>query len=64
MVVFHEKHGRRHAHVVWSRINIEEMKAVQMSFDHERLKVLSRELFIEHGWKMPRGHVISEERDP
>lgn len=27
-VVFHEKHGRRHAHVVWSRINPETMQAV------------------------------------
>ncbi|MDF2368876.1 hypothetical protein [Sneathiella sp.] len=63
-IVFHEKEGRRHAHAVWSRIDIEEMKAIQMSFDHSKLKTLSRELFLEHGWKMPRGLVNSEERDP
>jgi len=63
-IVFHEKEGRRHAHTVWSRINIDEMKAVQMSFDHKKLNALSRELFIEHGWKMPRGLANSEERDP
>ncbi len=28
-IVFHEKEGRRHAHVIWSRIDIEKMKAVQ-----------------------------------
>ncbi|MEZ5814391.1 MAG: relaxase [Alphaproteobacteria bacterium] len=63
-IVFHEKNGRRHAHCVWSRIDIQEMKAVQMSFDHKKLNALSRELFIEHGWKMPRGLANSEERDP
>ncbi len=63
-IVFHEKEGRRHAHAVWSRIDIEEMKAIQMSFDHTKLKTLSRELFLEHGWKMPRGLVNSEERNP
>ncbi len=63
-IVFHEKNGRRHAHAVWSRIDIQEMKAVQMSFDHKKLNALSRELFIEHDWKMPRGLANSEERDP
>ena len=63
-VVFHEKEGRRHAHVVWSRIDVAAMKAVQMSFDHDRLKSLSRELFLEQGWKMPAGLVASDARDP
>lgn len=63
-IVFHEKEGRRHCHVVWSRIDIEAMKAVRMSYDHEKLRELSRELFLEHGWKMPRGLVNSEERNP
>ena len=63
-IVFHEKEGRRHAHAVWSRIDVQKMKAVQMSFDHEKLKLLSRELFLEHGWKMPRGLVNSDERNP
>lgn len=68
VVVFHEKEGpngiRRHAHVVWSRIKIDTMTAVQMSHDRPKLKVLARELFLEHGWKMPRGYVLSAERDP
>ncbi len=63
-IVFHEKEGRRHAHAVWSRIDIEQMKAIQMSFDHTKLRSLSRELFLEHGWKMPRGLVNSQERNP
>ncbi|MEM8986541.1 MAG: relaxase [Pseudomonadota bacterium] len=63
-IVFHEKEGRRHAHAVWSRINVDEMKAIQMSYYHRRLKTLSRDLFIEHGWKMPPGLADSRERDP
>lgn len=67
-IVFHEKSSadgipRRHAHAVWSRIKPDEMRAVQMSHDHRKLTELSRELYIEHGWKMPRGLMASEERD-
>src|SRR5688572_29546653 len=32
-VVFHEKNGRRHCHVVWSRIDAETMTARHQSFD-------------------------------
>jgi Ti-type conjugative transfer relaxase TraA len=63
-IVFHEKNGRRHCHVVWSRIDITRMKAVQMSHDREKLTALSRELFLEHGWVMPRGLEIRGERNP
>lgn len=59
-LVFHEKRGndgelRRHAHAVWCRIDVDQMKAVQLSFSHRRLQLLSRELYLEHGWQMPRG---------
>lgn len=67
-IVFHEKEGpkgvRRHAHAVWSRIDTENMKAVQLSYDHKKLNAVSRELFLEHGWKMPRGLANTQERDP
>lgn len=63
-IVFHEKEGRRHAHVVWSRIDSEEMKAVHISHDHLKLKDLSRELYLEHGWKMPEGYAKIGGRDP
>jgi len=61
-IVFHEKHGsdgelRRHAHAVWSRIDIDTMKAVQLSFDHPKLQEISRDLYIKHDWKMPEGHL-------
>ena len=68
-VVFHEKENeqglpRRHAHAVWSRINTDEMKAVQLSFSQKKLRDVSRELYIEQGWKMPRGFVNPAEKNP
>lgn len=63
-IIFHEKQGRRHAHCVWSRIDVAEMKAIQMSFDHTKLKTVSRELFLHHGWKMPPGLADARNRDP
>lgn len=68
-IVFHEKRGmdgqtRRHAHAVWCRIDTDRMRAVQMSYDRPRLQSLGRELYIEHGWTMPRGFVNSKETNP
>lgn len=63
-IVFHEKEGHRHAHCVWSRIDPETMTARQLS--HFKLKLLdvSRELYIEHGWTMPRSLAAPKARDP
>ncbi len=68
-IVFHEKRGvdgevRRHAHAVWCRIDVEEMKARHLSFSKTKLQTLARELYREHGWTMPRGFVRHQERDP
>lgn len=63
-VVFHEKEGRRHGHAVWSRIDCGEMRAVNLPHFKLKLRDISRELYMEHGWKMPRGLMNSEERDP
>ena len=63
-IVFHEKNGRRHAHAVWSRIDTAEMKAIQLSHSHRKLRTVSRELFFEHGWELPQGLINRESRDP
>jgi hypothetical protein len=63
-VVFHEKEGRRHAHCVWSRIDAETMTARQMSFFKRKLLAVSRNLYLEHGWEMPRGIANAVERNP
>lgn len=64
VVVFHEKEGRRHAHCVWSRIKVHEMKAVNIAYDRTKLQALSRQLFIEHGWTLPQGLIDKAHRNP
>lgn len=54
-IVYHEKEGRRHAHVVWSRIDARAMRAINLSHFKNRLTALSRELYLEHGWQLPEG---------
>lgn len=67
-VVFHEKEGpggmRRHAHVVWSRIDADTMTAVPLPFTKRKLTELTRDLYIEHGWEMPAGLIDPARRDP
>ncbi|MEM9128246.1 MAG: relaxase [Pseudomonadota bacterium] len=68
-IIFHEKEGRdgqirRHAHAVWSRIDIDELKAKQLSFTKAKLQELSRELYLEHDWRMPPGMLNKPDRDP
>jgi len=63
-IVFHEKDGRRHAHAVWSRIDTERMRAINLPFFKTKLRDAARELYLENGWQMPRGFVSSRERDP
>lgn len=64
VVVFHEKEGRRHAHCVWSRIKVDEMKAVNIAYDRTKLQAIARQLFIEHGWTLPRGLMDKAYRNP
>ena len=64
VVVFHEKEGRRHCHAVWSRIDAQTMTAKSLPYFKNKLRDLGRELYLEHGWKMPRGFMNSREADP
>jgi hypothetical protein len=54
-MVFHEKEGRRHAHVVWSRIDATQMRAINMAHFKNKLTALSRDLYLDHGWQLPDG---------
>lgn len=54
-LVVHEKNGRRHAHAVWSRIDGHELKAIELGLYKLKLRDLSKELFLEHGWDLPKG---------
>jgi hypothetical protein len=64
IVVFHEKEGRRHCHAVWSRIDADTMTAKHLSFFKNKLNELSRQLFLENGWTMPKGFESRKLRDP
>jgi len=63
-VVFHEKGDRRHCHVVWSRIDSEEMKAIPLAFTKRKLMELSKEIYLDRGWEMPTGFIGPALRDP
>ncbi len=63
-VVFHEKEGRRHAHAVWSRIDTDTMTARQLSFTKRRLMDVSQELYLRHGWDMPKGMLDRAAKNP
>lgn len=63
-IVFHEKQGRRHAHCVWSRIDAAKMKAINLPHFKLKLTELSRQIYLEQGWDMPRGLEDYVDRDP
>jgi hypothetical protein len=59
-VVFHTKHGREHCHVVWSRIELDDMKAIPLSHDRMKLRTCARELAHAYGLTLPAG--LAEDR--
>ncbi|MDW3181648.1 relaxase/mobilization nuclease domain-containing protein [Roseobacter sp.] len=63
-VVIHEKKGRRHAHVVWSRIDVETMTAINLPHYKLKMRDLSRDLFLEHDWNLPDGLKTYGQKDP
>lgn len=63
-IVFHEKHGRRHAHCVWSRIDADSMTAINLPFYKNKMMELSKELYLAHDWKMPQGFIDKSLRNP
>jgi hypothetical protein len=67
-VVFHEKRDkdgvlREHCHAVWSRIDTEKMKAVQIAHDRLKLRTVAREFARDHGLELPDGMRKDGKRD-
>lgn len=67
-VVFHEKRDERgvlreHCHVVWSRIDTDKMKAVQISHDRLKLRSVAQEFARDHGLELPDGMKKNGKRD-
>ena len=63
-IIIHEKEGRRHAHVVWSRIDGDQLKAINLPHFKTKLRDLSRDLFLDHGWELPDGLASYGNKNP
>lgn len=63
-MVVHEKNGRRHAHAVWSRIDGNRMQAIELGLYKAKLRDLSRDLFLDHGWEVPQGLQTYGQKNP
>ncbi len=61
VVVMHEKLGRQHIHVVWSRIDIEKMRAVSDSHNYRKHEEVARDLERRFGHDRVQG--AHHERD-
>jgi hypothetical protein len=60
-VVVHEKEGREHCHIVWTRIDIEKMRTVSDSFNYRKHELVARELEREFGHERVQGAHIERE---
>ena len=63
-IVFHEKHARRHTHCVWSRIDADRMRGINISHYKNKLQTIARELYRTQDWEMPEGFHDKTKRDP
>ena len=67
-VVFHEKRDkdgvlRQHAHAIWSRIDTEKTKAIQIAHDHLKLRTVAKEFARDNGLELPDGMKKDGKRD-
>jgi MobA/VirD2-like, nuclease domain len=64
-IVFHikrDEHGRarEHCHVVWSRIDVQNKRAVPLSFFKEKMMTVTRAFARDHGLALPPGYERQE----
>lgn len=67
-IVFHIKEGREgdlreHCHVVWSRIDVQECKAINIPFDRYRLMQVSRDFALDHDRNLAEGYEVGRAKD-
>lgn len=63
-IIIHEKEGRRHAHAVWSRIDADRIRAINLPHFKRKLNGLAKELYLDHGWELPKGLKTLGGKDP
>ena len=61
VVVVHEKEGREHCHIVWSRIDLDRMAAISDSHNYRKHEEVARALEKEFGHERVQGAHV--ERD-
>jgi relaxase-like protein len=61
VVVVHEKEGREHCHIVWSRIDLEKMRAISDSHNYRKHEEVARALEREFGHERVQGAHIERE---
>ncbi len=64
VIVFHEKENRLHAHAVFSRIDSEQLRGINLPFFKNRLNEISRDIYLEKGWELPKGFIDKQACDP
>jgi hypothetical protein len=65
VVVVHEKNdGREHCHVVWSRIDLDKMRAISDSHNFRKHEIVARELEREFGHERVQGAHIERDGKP
>lgn len=64
VVVVHEKEGREHCHIVWSRIDLDRMAAISDSHNYRKHEEVARSLEREFGHERVQGaHVERDGKD-
>lgn len=64
VVVVHEKEGREHCHIVWSRIDLDRMAAISDSHNYRKHEEVARALEREFGLERVQGaHVERDGKD-
>ena len=60
-VVVHEKEGREHCHVVWSRIDLDKMRTISDSHNFRKHELVARDLEREFGHACVQGAHVERE---
>jgi Relaxase/Mobilisation nuclease domain len=64
VVVVHEKEGREHCHIVWSRIQLESMRTISDSHNYRKHEEVARSLEREFGHARVQGAHVEREGRP
>jgi hypothetical protein len=64
VVVVHEKEGREHCHIVWSRIDLDRMAAISDSHNYRKHEEVARSLEREFGHERVQGAHVERDGKP